>query len=200
MKKNVLIVSPHADDEILSSWSYLQLSKNEEINLAIIFQAVNEDDRIEVIDKIAKDMNFLYHIAFPGWDSKMDKLNISDIVSYYDDKINRMEWDEIIIPSQSFHQDHRICNNCCVAALRRNKNSSIYISEHPFHISYFTTDFTPNKYISFSNMKEKKKYLEMYKPYIKDDDIENMEQLNKFRGQQINKEYAESFQIIREVS
>jgi len=196
--KSVCIISPHGDDEILSSWNYLLLSKNKKINLHIIYQAVDQGDRINVISKISREMNFTYSIPFKGWDARMDKLDIKDIVSYYDKKIN--EYDDIIIPSKSFHQDHQIAHKACLSALRRNKTSSIYISEHPFHISYFTTSYIPNKYISFNDIEEKKKYLKMYKPYIKKDDIEAMEELNKFRGQQINRPYAETFQIIREVS
>lgn len=196
--KDVLIVAPHGDDEILSSWTYLLLSKNNVINLKILYQCVNEKDRVKVIDTISKEMNFTYDLAFPGWDAKMDKLNMKDVVSYYDNKLTE-EYDVIIIPSKSFHQDHKICHEACIAALRRNHTSSILISEHPFIISQFTDNYIPNKYEYFNNIDNKINCLEMYKPYIKDEDIEITRKLNIFRGQQINKSYAETFQIIREV-
>lgn len=198
--KNTLIISPHGDDECLSTFTYLLKSKDNQINLYVIYQAVNEQKRIDTIKKISVDFEFTYDIAFPGFDSRMDKLSMQEIVSYYDNQINKKEWDEIIIPSKSFHQDHQICNNACIATLRRNKISSIYISEHPFHISYFTTNFTSNKYIPFNNIDEKITYLNRYKPYIKDDDVEMMKQLNKFRGNQIGYKYAEAFEVIREIN
>lgn len=197
MNSKFCILSVHGDDEMLSSFTYLLKSMRNEINLHIIYQAVN-DDRIKIINKISEDFRFTYEIAFPGWDSKMDKLYMKDIISYYDNKIN--SFDEIIIPSKSFHQDHKICHDACIAALRRNNYSSILISEHPFHISYFTTDFVPNKYISFEDIDMKIKYLEMYKPYLKQEDINMVYSLNVFRGNQIGERYAESFQVVREIS
>jgi len=196
--KKVLIVSPHADDEILSSWTYLLLSKKQKISLHIIYQAINDnDDRMYLVNDLSKEMKFTYDIAFMGYDSIMDTLKMKDIVSYYDDKING--YDEIIIPSLSFHQDHYIANKACISALRRNNESSILIAEHPFNISYLITDFNPNRYIVFDDIEEKVECLNRYVPYLKKQDIETSLKLNCFRGQQIGNEYAETFQIIREI-
>lgn len=197
--KNVLIISPHGDDEVLSTWTYLLLSKNRVINLTVIYQAVNEKERIDIIDKVSNDMVFNYYIAFPGWDSKMDKVNMNDIVSYYDKKITN-DYDIIIIPSKSFHQDHIIAHEACIAALRRNTCSSILITEHPFIISQVIDNYTPNKYMRFHSIEPKIRYLKLYDPYLKKEDIDITVKLNTFRGQQINKKYAETFQIIRDIS
>lgn len=196
--KNILIISPHGDDEVLGSFVYLFKAKNKEIKLHIIYQAINELLRKRIVNRISKEFNFTYDIAFPGFDSKMDTLNANEIVSYYDKKIN--DFDEIIIPSRSFHKDHKIAYDSVISALRRNYHSSIKISEHPFIISQLTNEYNPNEYISFNDIKEKIKYLEMYKPYIKQEDINIVIELNEFRGRQINCNYAETFQIIRKVN
>lgn len=198
MKKSVLIISPHGDDEIISSWTSLLLSKNKKINLHIIFQAVNEENRLSIIDKISKEMNFTYDVAFPGFDAKMDELNMREIVSYYDTKIGNV-YDTIIIPSKSFHKDHKIAHEACIAALRRNTKSSILKAEHPFIISQITDDFTPNLYMPFNDIKDKIKYLGYYKQFLRSEDMDITFKLNAFRGQQINKNYAETFQIIRKI-
>jgi hypothetical protein len=196
--KNVLIVSPHADDEILSSWTYLLLSREKRINLHIIYQAINEGDaRLTLVDQLSNTMKFSYDIAFEGYDAIMDKLCMMDVVSYYDKKIDG--YDEVIIPSRSFHQDHYIANRACISALRRNNKSSILMSEHPFNISYFVTSFHPNRYVSFRNIDEKIYWLKKYKPYLKQQDIDTSIKLNSFRGEQIEENYAETFEIVREI-
>lgn len=196
--KNVLIVSPHADDEILSSWTYLLLSRKEEVKLHIIYQAINEGDaRITLVEQISKAMKFSYDVAFKGYDAIMDELRMMDVVSYYDEKIQG--YDEVIIPSSSFHQDHYIANRACISALRRNNESSILIAEHPFNISYLITKFNPNRYVPFDDIDEKIYWLEKYKPYLKQQDIDTSIKLNSFRGEQIGKEYAETFEIVREI-
>lgn len=196
--KNVLIISPHADDEILSSWTYLLLSRDNKISLRIIYQAIDEDDRVDIVKRMSDDFNFEFEILWPGWDAFMDKLPKNEVVDMYDAFVTDF-YDEIIVPSKSFHQDHIIANESVFASLRRNLKSSILISEHPFHISYFMNNYVANRYIPFIEMEEKIKYLKMYIPYIKEDDIESMIQLNSFRGNQIGKKYAETFQVIREI-
>lgn len=195
--KKVLIISPHADDEVLSSWTYLVSSKNHNISLHIIYQAVNEEERIEIIKELSDNMNFTYSIPWKGWDSKMDRIGMREIISYYDKVLNN--YDEIIIPCLSFHQDHRIAHRACLSALRRNNTSSIMVSEHPFNISYFIGEYNPNRYVAFNNIDEKVKCLEKYMPYLKRNDIDTMIKLNSFRGMQIDKSYAETFQVIREL-
>lgn len=205
--KKVLLISPHADDEILSCWTYLEMSRKEKIDLSISYQAIgtkkSEDEflqyynRISTINFLADNFKFKWNHLYLGYDSIMDKLFKREIINKYD-KILNESYNEILIPYRSPHQDHQIAHDCVIASLRRNLKSDIIIYEHHNQLAFVENKFFPTRFIPFDN-DEKVKWMMEYKPYIKPEDFTAQKTLNRLRGSQIGHEYAEAFQVLREV-
>jgi N-acetylglucosamine malate deacetylase 1 len=101
----------------------------------------------------------------------------------------------VFIPSLSDkHQDHQVIAN---EALRAFKSASIYSYDLPWN----SLNFNPNLFIEINNfdLVRKKNSISCYKSqknkqYMTDDFIES---LAIVRGVQVNKRYAEAFEIIK---
>lgn len=104
--------------------------------------------------------------------------------------------DVVFCPSlKDLHQDHRAVSNCCITIFRDSATLLTY------ELVRSTIDFNPNLYISLSEKDIKKKLAALkcyrtqyrrtyFKPKI-------FKALARFRGSQINSEYAEAYEIVR---
>jgi len=216
MFSKILIVSPHADDEVFGCFNYLLKSKRKHINLHVAYQAIGVkwqsrmlqlpkesfNERIKAVEKMCFEYDFSISIMFRDKDSLMDSINTREVVQKYEKLFNQESWNTIIIPCKTFHHDHTIANQCSMAALRRNYHSSIYVYEYIYPHGFDNT-FTPNKFIPLNQMEMEEKVgclRTIYSDFINDEhDIKSIRFLNATRGVQINREYAEAFQVIREV-
>jgi len=101
----------------------------------------------------------------------------------------------------TYHQDHRAAHNISMASARRLVKN-IFLFEIMFN--YASGLMIPNYYIDISKYIEKKKEaLRLHKPeynkYGQEKWIESNVSLAKFRGMQVETEYAEAFYVMRYV-
>lgn len=101
----------------------------------------------------------------------------------------------------TYHQDHRAAHNISMASARRLVKN-IFLFEIMFN--YASGLMIPNYYIDISKYIEKKKEaLRLHKPeynkYGQEKWIESNVSLAKFRGMQVEAEYAEAFYVMRYV-
>jgi len=99
----------------------------------------------------------------------------------------------------TYHQDHRAAHNITMASARRFVKN-IFLFEIMFNFA--SGLMIPNYYIDISNYIEKKKQaIRIHKPeydkYGKEKWIESNVSLAKFRGMQVETEYAEAFYVMR---
>ena len=101
----------------------------------------------------------------------------------------------------TYHQDHRAAHNISMASARRFVKN-IFLFEIMFNFA--SGLMIPNYYIDISNYIEKKKealrvHQAEYNKYGKEKWIESNVSLAKFRGMQVETEYAEAFYVMRYV-
>jgi len=219
MTKRVLILSPHADDEILGCGGFIsKFSKNDyHINVLILTNAnkgapeIYSAEKIRAIRDEAKLANNfigtkrLFFESLPALSlSNYPFYKITNIIDKYIIDINP---EIILIPSANdIHEDHKIIFKASKVAMRPNKKRNLrkilsyeVLSETEWNEK--EKSFSPNYFVSLSksdiNNKVKAflKYKSQVKKFPHPRSKEAIISLSRVRGSQVFKQYAEAFKV-----
>ncbi len=124
-RKKILVIAPHADDEILGCGGYLIHQVKGGASIRIIIGTIGGTDirqdflqRLDefshVCDKLGAGGKFLYKDK----DAVLDTIPSFDIIRELDKEIDSYRPDEIFINYRSRHQDHIKIYDCAMASLR----------------------------------------------------------------------------------
>lgn len=139
----------------------------------------------------------IYYTNVPATRLEVNKENISELQKFM------LEHDIKTIFTHpnpdTYHQDHTAAHNISMASARRLVKN-IFLFEIMFNFA--SGLMIPNYYIDISKYIEKKKQsLRMHKPeynkYGQEKWIESNVSLARFRGMQVETEYAEAFYVMR---
>ena len=221
MNKKILILSPHADDEILGCGGFIsKYSKQKyQINVLILTNAskgapeIYSPKHVNQIRNEAKISNEyigtknLFFENLPALNlNNYPIYKISNIIRKYILKINP---ETVLIPSiNDIHDDHKIIFKAAKVSMRNNNNNKIkkilsyeVLSETEWNEN--EKSFNPNYYISLDrsdiNKKVKAflKYKSQVKKYPHPRSKEAIINLSKMRGSKVFMRYAEAFRIER---
>ena len=219
MFKKILILSPHADDEILGCGGIISKYTREGCNVNVLIFTNASMGAPELFTK--KNINLIRSEA-----NKANKLigtrklmfedlpalnlqnfpiyKIVDIISGY---INKIKPDTVFIPSSTdIHQDHKIISHSAKIALRPDKKISVkkVLSYEVLSETEWNEDqkaFNPNFYVELKksdiNLKIKSflKYKSQTKKFPHPRSKEAIYNLSRLRGSQAYMEYAEAFRV-----
>ncbi len=217
---NVLVVSPHPDDETLGAGgTLLKLKKQGHkiywLNVTDMkaedgWRAEHIAHRKEQIIGIRSYYGFeaFYNLAFPT--AKLSSIDegkiIGAIKNVYDEV--RPYW--LIIPGNyDAHSDHHVVYNCCMAAAKTFRAPYIkrvttmeILSETEF--GYQQEKFQPNLFVDItSELDEKIEAMKIYDTEIEDSpfprNLVNLTALAKIRGGESLTQYAEAFCIVKQI-
>lgn len=208
--KKILIIAPHADDEVLGCGGYMLSQSKDGAEIKIIFCAIGGDDakqdrsiRVEELKSACKEVNASYEIMSFGTDALLDKVACKDIISYIDKQIESFRPDEVFVNYPSRHQDHIKVYEATMAALRLKEGYMppfVALYEYPFILNHYDkvdggrwyhdiTATISDKVDLFYKYKSQVKKLPS--PLNKD----GIETLAKTRGLESGLGYAEMFYI-----
>lgn len=219
MNKKVLILSPHADDEILGCGGFIsKYSKLKYfINVLILTNANKGAPDIfssKEIIKIRKEAEIannligtkkLFFENLPGLDLKsIPPYKISNIINDYITTINP---EIVLIPSSNdINDDHKIIFKCAKVALRPNKKRNLrkilsyeVLSETEWNEN--EESFNPNYFINLkkndliNKVKAFLKYKSQVKKYPHPRSKDGIINLSKVRGSQAYMDYAEAYKV-----
>jgi len=226
MKKKVLIVACHPDDDILGCGGYFDKFKNK-YNFKILFLAEGSscryEDKTKYKVKIQKDILFrkkcalkalkifsITNISFfdhtCGQLNKVPQINLNKII---ENEINDFKPNIILTHSnKDLNLDHKIISDSVMVATRPTKIKNIVNEIYSFEILSsthwnFQNSFKPKYFIELSkaNIMNKWKALKCYSSEILKKpyprSFYGIETLAKFRGMQCGSIYAEGFELIR---
>ncbi len=214
---NILVLAAHPDDETLGCGATIAKLTNEGHNVDLltftdgvgsrnIKRIGNRNDRLGLVQNIL-GLNSYSFGSFP--DNKMDSKPLLDICKFIEKNIN---YDPDIIFTHHpgcLNVDHRIVYEATLTVFRPQLGNKIKI------YSYYvpsSTDYNPlnnfngNVYYDVKNYKDvkleclKKCYSDEMKDYPHTRSYENIENLMKVWGSEVGLEYAEKFELIREIS
>ena len=222
MKKKILIIVSHPDDEILGCGGAINhhLKKKDDIFIYFTHECSSfrfdnkKDKRISIENKkredkakkLAKDFN--YKILGFGNNINLDTININHLknVKKIIELINKIKPDIMYTHyDKDLNPDHFFANKFVITACRPTNFlvKKIYLMEVPSSTDWNISDtFKPNFFLKI-DLKVKQKMMNYYKSEMKNKphptSFKNIEALSRFRGGQAGIEYAEAFMVYREI-
>ena len=217
--KKILILSPHADDEILGCGGFIsKYSKlNYQINVLILTNAnigapeIYSAKEIKKIRNESKQANKLIGTKKLFFEN-LPALNLNNypiykITNIIDKYIIDIDPEVILIPSSNdIHDDHKLIFKAAKVSLRFNKKRKLkkilsyeVLSETEWNEN--EKSFNPNYFVilSLSDVNNKVKAFLKYKSQVKNfphpRSKEGIINLSKFRGSNIFTKFAEAFKV-----
>ena len=210
---SILFVGAHPDDIELSCGGSIcyYLEKEYEVYCYHLTNGVYSDIRgkmvregEEIIETSIKSLGVLgvkeeniFFTDTPATQLKVDKENISELQKFIIEKDVRIIFTHP--DPDTYHQDHRAVHNISMASARRYVNN-IFLFEIIFNFA--SGLMIPNFYIDISKyIKKKIESLRFHKTeydkYGGEKWIDSIMSLAKYRGIQVDKDYAEAFYVMK---
>jgi len=202
--KKILIVAPHADDEVLGIGGTVSKYKDtHQLGLIICGQRLVDNDNnvkqatshYDYVDILSQYKDEHYHE------------NFTDVVKCVEDSVKSFRPDCVFIPnSNDFNKDHRTIHRVCEIVFRRYQEHApdmILMYETPSSTTQsFHNNFKCNYYEVLDESHVQSKidtflyYEKEVRQYPNPRSAEGLLTYAKFRGMECNAEYAEGFQIL----
>jgi LmbE family N-acetylglucosaminyl deacetylase len=210
----VLVVAPHVDDEI---FSFGLLNRLGEVNLTVVYGTTQRDmgsrgiiisrEETKVISNYFNQPKIRFLNLKDGYFDTQGIYAVSKRLEAIINEDKLAPYDYVLIPyNNDLNQDHRIIAEGCRIVFRSYSNNycKVLMYETPSTTEQAQVPFNPNFFVELSPniMNLKKKFYYEFKTGVVDygpRSWEGIETLSKYRGLIINKEYAESFMILREI-
>lgn len=220
MKKKILVVVAHPDDEILGIGGTILKHKQNGDDIYCIITAEgigsrydSEDTKEEVSilhtqsEQVAKKLGIkeIYLLGFP--DNRMDTMDLLDIIKPIEKIISDINPDIIYTHHEhDLNIDHRLCFQAVMTICRPIGDSvkSIYTFETLSSTEWQTRkqQFEPNMYINIEEyIEEKINIMKLYKDELREYPHPRSEEgiriLAQYRGLESGSRYAEALCLIR---
>ena len=219
--KNILIIAPHPDDEVLGCGGIIKkLSSENQVIVLVSSRGVAKlysDVRIENGRREARAAHAVVGVAktlfldYPA--PELDTIPLADISRSFSEIIQQHEIDVLFLPHRGdIHHDHKIVFNAGLVAARPVGNcrvKEIYcyetLSETEWAAPFSDDAFIPTCFVNIeASIEAKKKAMKCYKSQLREfpnsRSLETIETLAKFRGSTVGMQYAEAFMIIRQIN
>jgi len=208
----ILVVASHYDDEVLGCGGTIikHVSKGDEVN--IVFCCVGESDhltkemseirksqaqmvaeKLKIKQVIILDIPLIMAETLPQLEvvrkllRTLNQIQPQIVYTHFNDDIN---------------SDHRVISNAMSVWLRPSKMPFIK-SVYQYEVFASTKNFTPNHYVDIGlHMEQKLEALGMYTTEInvQTRSIETIRSNGRYRGSEVNLEYAEAFNVYYQIS
>lgn len=218
---NVLVIAPHADDEILGVGGTMAKFIKEGHNVYVCIASKGyppffKEELVEHVLEEAKECHrFLgikqtYFLNFPA--AMIEQINRSEINSRLVEVIEQVKPEIVFIPHfGDMQKDHEIIAESAMVALRpkyKHKVLAVYsyetVSETEWNIPHSTNTFIPNVFVDISEyLLFKKNTMKFYQSQLSNfpnsRSIETIDALAKYRGSIVNVNAAECFALVRQI-
>lgn len=221
MNKKILVIAPHADDEVLGVGGTMArfAAEGAEVYVVIATQGYPPDYPEEMSENVrqqgfaanrllgVKETRFL---PLPA--ANLDHVPYRDINHQLVEAIRNIQPEVLYIPfNGDLHVDHQIIFLSALVAARPNRinaPTTIYayetLSETNWNAPYLTPNFVPNVFVDISSYLEMKiQAMELYasqlKPFPHERSEETLRALATLRGSTVGRFAAEAFVMVREI-
>ena len=210
--ERVVVVAVHPDDETIGCGGTIikHLNRGGEVHCILVTKGNAEQKVIWNKVKDAYHFTSVTELDLPELDL-MDK-SLNELIPPLSKAISTIQPQTIIIPNRSdAHSDHKAIFNAvasCTKAFRYPFIEKVLmmevISETDFALPLPEGQFIANYFVDISKEYAKKEeILEIYEsellPYPQTRNLSTMQALNRYRGSQINAEYAEAFMNLKTI-
>lgn len=217
--KNVVIVTPHPDDETLGcGGTILKHVANGDHVYWLIVTSMNDQFSLErravrdnEINEVAKKYEFAGKYQLNLEVAQLDVMPKSEIISHISAVFNEIEPNIVYLPYPSdIHSDHKIVFETTIACTKWFRYPFVEkvlvyetLSETDFTIDPDANGFRPNVYVDISELLEKKiEIMSIYQSELSDfpfpRSIRAIESLAYIRGASSGFTAAEAFMLLKE--
>ena len=218
MKKKILVIAPHPDDEVLGVGGTIKKRVNEghEAHLCIVTVAYTPDwsedflkKREEEINKASKTLGFTSVSLLKLPTVKLDTLPQKELNAKIGEVIKKIQPDTVYIPFYGdVNNDHQlVCAASLVVTrpLPGNLVKEVLMYETLSETEYGLTPFVPHIYENIettlaAKIEAMKCYSSELKEFPHPRSLEAIEALAKKRGSEVGVRAAEAFAVVRIVN
>lgn len=203
--RNVLIIAPHPDDEVLGCTSFLG-DENVAIIYVTLMHPLFPDKRNQIEKDIIVEALGIKAFAMNGLAKLTNHLDVvpqADLIDGFEKIIAGCQPDIALIPNPSYNQDHRAVYSASLTAMRpHDKNYFVkrilaYEQPETFGTMGVQYSFAPT-YYRVVDIKQKVKLLRIYKSQLRGHrSLAHVEAIARLRGMQSNMRHAEAFEVVR---
>lgn len=217
----LLIIAPHADDEIIGVGGTMikNITEGNEVFVCVMTRGVKPLFSDEYMDRLRSEtiacheyigIKKTFYLEFPS--VMLEGQHRYEINAKILEVVKETEPDEVYIPHiGDIQKDHQIVADCAMVALRPKYTfapKKIYayetLSETGWNIPNIQNEFIPNTFVDIFNSLEKKleamkKYASQVSDFPDARSLEAIEALAKYRGALMNVRAAEAFMLLREI-
>lgn len=210
MKKKILVIAPHADDEVLGCGGYLLHQSKLGADIMIIIATIGGTDsrqpfaeRLKEFRNVCDTLHAEGKYLYPNKDAVLDSMSSFDITTRLDKYIDDFKPNEILVNCLSRHQDHIKLYHCAMASLRLRegyKPDFVALYEYPFSTDSFELPNGGKAYHDISdNIEEKIELFNLYGSQVRKSpsplNEKGIKSLAAVRGVEAGVDYAELFYI-----
>ncbi len=219
--KKILVIAPHADDEILGVGGTIakNIAEGNEVYICVVTHGEEPLFPKELVDKLRKEtiqahqylgIKKTYFLEYPA--VMLENIERYKLNGSIMEVVNEVLPDEVYIPHMGdMQKDHQLVNEAVMVAVRPkydHKISAVYayetLSETEWNIPNTVNAFIPTVYQDISDyLEQKKQALAYFTTQVSDfpdpRSIEAAEALAKYRGSTIKVKAAEAFVLIRQI-
>lgn len=212
---NILVISPHADDEVLGCGAYIMRMAEQGHKVDVVIGCVGNYVNSLGVDQDPnqKKAEIMRCHQFMGvndtqvlWnlESRLDTLPESEVVATIDGILNQKKYDQVFIPYRSNHVDHKVLHDSCLASLRlkagRPMETEVYFYEYPFITGYDQISGGAVYHeMTEKELDNKVRAFQFYESQIKEFpsplNREGITTLSRMRGMEAGLKYAEKFYL-----
>lgn len=219
MNKNLLIVAPHPDDEVLGCGGIIKKYSNFGYDVYALIMSrgsskLYSDERIMNVRNEALKAHKLLGITdtvfldFPAPD--LDLISIAELSRQISGVIKELEIGTLFLPNRGdIHQDHKAVFNAGIVAARPIKENSVKriysyetLSETEWAAPFADDAFIPDLFVNISEvfllkLEAIKCYQSQLKEFPNSRSLKSIEALANLRGSTVGFTHAEAFMTIR---
>lgn len=221
IEQRILVISPHADDEVYGCGGYLVKASRIGAKIHIVYVHVgdvshrNNNQKIvlgktrlqeveDVTNKIKATHEVFYRI--PEKLLSIDTLGRRELINKMEEVIGSFKPTQVFIPTPSFNQDHETVYKAGLAACRPPSWEEGFFVKKVFiynshKIGWENSSFKPNFFFDISDViEERNKLIRLYKSQLRCKtflSVEHIMDYNRCRGREHLMEYAEEYEIRR---
>jgi LmbE family N-acetylglucosaminyl deacetylase len=210
--KKILVISVHPDDETLGCGGTLFKHQSKGAELFCVHVTNGNKEQALTIPKLELLFNFKKSIQLKFQENTLTDIPLSELITKLTEAITNIQPHYIYVPNRSdAHSDHRRVFEALIACTKSFRNPFIerilmceVISETDFAPALCENTFIPNVFVDISDYIEKKnEVLKVFEkellpsPYTRS--LCAINALSRYRGSQINAQYAEAFMLIKEI-
>lgn len=228
MKRKVLVVAAHPDDEILGCGATIikHIDQGDIVHTLIMAEGVTSRDLTRDSEMRAGELSELHAIAkrvseflgvsklvihsFP--DNRMDGVNLLDVVKKIELEVDEYQPDIVYTHhAGDVNIDHKVTHDAVITACRSLPGNSVRdilffetVSSTEWQIMTADKIFEPNVYVDVTEfMGKKRQALELYASEMRDyphpRSYKGIELLAQYRGLTVGVHYAEAYMLGRSI-